>query len=94
MKFRKFFGVSRVRIEDTLKSLNIGVKVLARISNAMWGSVLANEDQTSSLAGSILSTKSVKMQTEYFGTRRARITLHGVSMDITEFHLAAFFARY
>lgn len=65
--------------------------MLARISNAMWDILLENKDEASSLAGSILTTKSVKMQTKYIGTRRTLIILRGVSMDIDKYHLADLF---
>lgn len=38
----------------------------------------------------VLATKRARLQTEYMGTRRTNITLHGVSMDITEERLGAF----
>lgn len=42
------------------------------------------------LAGSILTTKSVKLQMEYLGTWKTKIMLPGVTFDISEEHLEAF----
>lgn len=83
VKSRKLTGVSRAGMEETLKSLHIGAKMLIRKTNAMWNILLANENKAMTLADSILTTKSVRIQTECMGTHRTRITLHGVSMDIT-----------
>lgn len=64
-------------MEEALKNLNIAPKVLAESSNAMWDVLLATEDKAKKLTGSILTSKSVRLQTEYLGTRKTRITLHG-----------------
>lgn len=59
-------------MKETLKSLNIGVKVLNRRSNNM-------RDAAKSLAGNILTTKSVKFQIEYMG--KIKVTLRGVRQE-------------
>lgn len=48
---------------------------------------------------SILTTKLGRFQTEYFGTQKTKITLHGVPLVIIEYHLCVcvggvFFAQY
>lgn len=68
VELRKFIGVSREGMEETLKNLNIRVKVLARRSNTMWDVLLVSEEEAKSLAGSILAMKAVRLQTEYMGT--------------------------
>lgn len=60
---------------EAKKSLNIGSKVLVRRSNVMWDILL--QDVAKSLAGSILTAKSVRLQTEYMGTRKTRIRYTG-----------------
>lgn len=71
-KTRKFIAVTRDLMEDALKVLNIGAKVLARISNAMWDIVLALEETVEALAGSLLTTKCFSRM-EYMGTRKTRM---------------------
>lgn len=56
--------------------------------------MLAIEDATNSLVGNILTTKSVKLQTEYIGTRKTGVTLQGMSLYITESHLGFIFAGF
>lgn len=66
-----------------LKSLQITPIVLTKRSKSMWDSLLANEDEAKTLAGSILKTKSMRLQTEYMGTWRSRVSLNGVAVDLT-----------
>lgn len=86
VKFRKLVGVSREMIEKARKSLNI----LVKRSNIMWYILLSKEEAAKKLAESILIAKSVRLQTEYMDTRKTRVTLHGVAMDISKDHLVAF----
>lgn len=78
-------------MEEALKSLNITAKVLARRSNAMWDILFPTEEAAKSLAGNILITKSVRLQSEYMGRRKIKATLHGVPLFISEYHLRYFF---
>lgn len=81
-------------MEESLKSLNNAPKFLARKSNAMWVILLASEQEAKQLAESIQMVKSVRLQTEYKGTRKTRITVHCVPVDISEDRMEAFFAKY
>lgn len=77
IKTRKLIGVSRENMEDALKTLHIIPKVLARKTNALWDILLPTEQQARDLAGSVLNTKTLRLQTEYIGTSRTKITIHG-----------------
>lgn len=50
-------------MEEALKALNVVPRILARRSNALWDILLANEKEAKKLARSILTTKTVRMQT-------------------------------
>lgn len=94
VKTHKLIGVSRECMEEALKVLNIHPKILARRSNALWDLLLASEEQAKTLAGSVLFTKSIRLQTEYMGTCRTRVTIHGVPVDITTNRMGSFFTKY
>lgn len=94
VKTHKLSAVNRDCREEALKILNIGAKVLARRSNAMWDILFATEDSAKALAGNILTTKSVRLQTECLGTRKTRVTLHRVPVFIMEDHLGFFFSKF
>lgn len=94
VKYKKFMAVNREAMEEVLKALNVEAKVLARRSNAMWDILLVSKEVAKTLAGNTLTTKTMRLQTEYMDTQKTRITLHWVPMYITEDHLGAFFAEY
>lgn len=66
---------------------------MTRRTNALWDILRATEEDAKKLARSTLATKSVHL-TEYMGTRRRKVTLHGVPVDISGDRLGAFFAQY
>lgn len=55
--------------------------------------LLTSEKEAKTLAGCILSAKSVRMQTEYMCTQRTKITLHGVPVDTEDDLVGAFFTE-
>lgn len=81
-------------MKEPPKCLIIGTKVLARRCNAMWDILLMTEDALKALAGNILTTKSVRLQTEYMGTRKTNVTFHGASLYIGEDLLGFYFAKF
>ncbi|CAE1280356.1 unnamed protein product [Acanthosepion pharaonis] len=52
------------------------------------------EEAAKQLAGTTLTTTSVHLQTEYMGTRRTKVTVHGVLVAINRDQLGDIFARY
>lgn len=94
VKTWKLIGVSSESMEIALKSLQITSKVLTRRTNALWDLLLSTEQQAKELAGSILNTKHFRLQTEYMGSRRTKVTIHGVPVDIPEDRMGTFFAKY
>lgn len=88
----KLTGVNREIMEEALKSLKIGSKILARRSNAKWEILLATENTAKDLVGSILLTKAVRLQTKYLGIRKTKVTLYGVPLYISKDHLGFFFS--
>lgn len=71
-------------MEEVLKTLKVNPKVLVRRTNAIWDILLPTVQDAKQMAGSVLTTKNLRLQTEYMGTRRTRITVRGVPVDISE----------
>lgn len=46
------------------------------------------------MTGNILTAISVRMQTVYMGSRKTKITLHGMPIDITGDHFGDYFSQY
>lgn len=67
---RKLMGVSRETMEEALKSLKVGPKILARRSKTMCDILLITEQEARQLTGSIFTAKTVRFQTKYMGTER------------------------
>lgn len=81
-------------MEEALKSLKIAPKLLARVSRAKWEILLGSEEEAKSLAGNTLTTRSLRLQTEYLGTRKTKITVHGVPADISDDRMGSFFSKF
>lgn len=56
----------------------------------MRDNLLATAKVAKTLTGSVFTTKTLRTQTEYMGTSKTQIILHGVPMNITEDYLGAF----
>lgn len=93
VKTHMLMDFNREIMEETLKSLNTGAKVYVRCSIAIWGIVLQKAEAAKSLAGDILTTKSVRIQTEYMRRRKTKVPLHRIPLFIPEDHLGFFFSR-
>lgn len=91
IKSENLIGVSRENMEESLKALNITPCILIRRSRALWDLLMKSEQEVKDLGGSVLTSKTLRLQIEYMGTRRTNVTVHGVPIDITEDRLGAFF---
>lgn len=60
-----------------MKDMKSVQKLLAKRSYAMWDILMATEEEARQLAGSIIKAKAVRLRTNYMGTRKIRVTLHG-----------------
>lgn len=72
VKTRKLIGVSREAIEEALKYFKIP-KDFGKMIKCYLGHT-SLEEEAKNLAGIILITNSLWLQTEYIGTRQSRIT--------------------
>lgn len=75
-------------MEAAHKDLNIAPKMLVKMSTSMWDITLSREEEAKNLARSIFTTLSMRLQSEYFSTRKSRIMPHGASLVISKDHLA------
>lgn len=57
--------------------LKTGPKILTRRSNAWWDILLATEQRSRHVAENILTIKTARLQIEYMGIRKTKITVHG-----------------
>lgn len=91
VKMRKFIAANREMMEETLKALNIGAKVMGRRSNAMWKILLATKGNCKSIGQQDTERQVSQTANRIHGHG---ITMQGVAMYITEEHLGVFFSGY
>lgn len=63
VNLRKFIAANMEVMEDALMALNIAAQVLAGRFNAMWDILLVTEEAAKTLEESILTTKTLSLQT-------------------------------
>lgn len=85
---QKLIGVSRETMQESLKSLQIGPKILARRFNALWVILQATEEYARRLAGSTLTKSESVCKVSVWALDE--LTVHGVPVDISEDMSGAF----
>lgn len=80
-------------MEEALKKFIIEANVLARRINTIyiWDILIQTEEAVKTLAGSILTTKSVELKTEYITTRKSIVKLNGFPLYISVDYLGVLF---
>lgn len=76
--------------DESVVSVKISISVVTFCGTPCWQ---ARKNPRCWLSGSILTTKTVRLQTEYMG-RWSRMSLHMVSMDIKKERLEDYFSKY
>lgn len=70
-------------MDEAIKNLNIGAKVLPRRSRGMLDNLLASDYTEKLLAVSIMTTNSLRHQTDFLGTKKTKLILDGVPLYIS-----------
>ena len=94
LKTRRLAGIKKETFEDLLKAAGIPAKYYCRRSFATWDVLLPSQDLAAKLAGDSITTKYFRLQHEYMGRRRIRITVCNVPIQLNEEVLAAYLCEY
>ena len=94
IKTKRLAGIKKETFEDLLKTANIPGKYFCRRSFATWDVLLPSEEVAKSLAGGNITTRFFRLQPEYRGKRRIRVTVCNVSMQLSGDVLAAYLSIY
>ena len=94
LKTKKLVGLKRETFEELVKKARIPCQYFCRKSFATWDVLFPTEDQAAKLAANNISTKYFRLQPEYRGTRRLRVTICNVPAHITGEVLAAYLRSY
>ena len=94
LKTKRLVGLTKEVFEDLIRKAGIPCQYFSRKSFATWEVLLPTEKQAAKLAESDVITKNFRLQPEYKGTRRLRVTVCNVPAIITGEVLAAYLSAY
>ena len=94
LKTKRLVGLKKETFEELLRKAGIPCQYFCRKSFATWDVLLPSEEQAAKAAANDIVTKHFKLQLEYKGTRRLRVTVCNVPAFITGEVLAAYLSAY
>ena len=94
LKTKRLVGLKKETFEELLRKAGIPCQYFCRKSFATWDVLLPTEDQAAMLAANNITTKYFRLQPEYRGTRRLRVTICNGPASITGEVLAAYLSSY
>ena len=90
LKTKRLVGLNKEVFQELLRKAGIPCQYFCRKSFATWDVLLPTEKQAAKTAETDIITKHFRLQPEYKGTRRLRITVCNVPAIITGEVLAAY----
>ena len=94
LKTRRLVGLKKEGFEDLLRKAGVPCQYFCRRSFATWDVLLPSKEQAAKAASTTITTKFFRLQPEYMGTRRVRVTVCNVPAFITGEVLAAFLSKF
>ena len=94
LKSRRLVGLKKEGFEDLLRKAGVPCQYFCRRSFATWDVLLPSCDHAAKVASSNITTKFFRLQPEYLGTCRIRVTICNVPAFLTGEVLAAFLSSY
>ena len=94
LKTKRLVGLTKEVFEELLRKAGIPCQYFCRKSFATWDVLLPTEKQAAKTAETDIITKHFRLQPEYKGTCRLRVTVCNVLAIITREVLAAYLSAY
>ena len=94
LKIRRLVGLKKEAFEDLLWKAGVPCQYFCRLSFATWDVLLPTKEQATKAATTTITTKFFRLQPEYMGTCRVRVTVCNVPATITREVLAVFLSKY
>ena len=94
LKTKRLVGLNKDSFEELLRKSGIPCQYFCRKSFAIWDVLLPTEQQAAKTAEKDIITKHFRLQHEYQGTRRLRVTVCNVPAIITGEVLAAYLSAF
>ena len=94
IKTKRLVGLNKDTFEELLRKAGIPCQYFCRKSFATWDVLLPSEEQAAKAAANDVITKHYRLQPEYKGTRRLRVTVCNVPAIIPGEVLAAYLSAF
>ena len=94
IKTRRLVGFKKEGFEDLLRKVGVLCQYICRRSFATWDVLRPSKEQAAKVASNNITTKFFRLQPEYMGIRRIRVTAFNVPAFITGEVLASFHSAY
>ena len=94
LKTRRLAGIKKETFEELLKGAGIPAKYYCRRSFATWDVLLPSQELAAKLAGESINSKFFRLQPEYMGRRRIRVTVCNVPIELNEEVLVAYLCKH
>ena len=94
LKTIRLVGLKKEGFEDLLRKAGVPCQNFCRRSFATWDVLLPSKEQAAKAASRTISTKFFRLQPEYMGIRRVRVTVCNVPVFITGEVLVAFLSKF
>ena len=94
LKTKRLVGLNKEIFEELLRKAGIPCQYFCRKSFATWDVLLPSEEQAAKAAERDIITKNFRLQPEYKGTRRLRVTVCNVPAIITGEVLAVYLSGF
>ena len=94
LKTKRLVGLNKETFEELLRKAGIPCQYFCRKSFATWDVLLPTEEQAAKTAATNIITKNFRLQPEYKGTRRLRVTVSNVPAYITGEVAATYLSAY
>ena len=93
-KTRRPVGLRREAFKELLRAAGVPCKYFCKRSFTMWDILRPTPELAAKLAGGTLITRNYRLQPEYMGTHRIRVTVCNVPTDLSGDMLTVFLSSY
>ena len=94
LKTRRLIGLKKEGFEDLLRKVGVPCQYFCCRSFATWDVLLPSQEQAAKVTSTNIATKFFRLQPEYLGTRRIRVTVCNVPAFITGEVQTSFLSAY
>ena len=94
IKTRRLAGIRKETFEELLRAAGIPAKYFCRRSFATWDVLLPSEELVVKLAGNNVTSEHFRLQPEYMGYIRIKVTVCNVPIQLSGDVIAAYLTEY